>query len=108
MFLPLMTAAAADVSGTWKLEGEVAGVQISRMCALKQAEKKITGTCKGAMGEVTLAGEVDGKKVSFSYQADYQGQKLTVAYKGTLESDTLMKGDISADVATGSFKAEKQ
>ena len=102
--LPL---AAADVSGDWKLEGQLANVRITRTCALKQEGSKLSGKCKSAANEVELAGTVDGTSVTWKYATDYMGTKLTLTYQGSLESDMMMKGSIETTDVKGTFTATK-
>ena len=108
LLLLTLPAAAADISGTWKLEGNIADVRINRVCTIKQAGAKLTGACKNQMNELPLTGEVSGNNATWSYDADYQGQKLTLVFKGALEADTAIKGSITTEGASGSFTATKQ
>jgi len=101
-------AAAADLSGTWKLEGDVAGMHIDRTCAIKQADNKLSGSCKNQASEATLTGAVEGQTVTWKYQADYQGIQVTVAFAGTMQSETAIAGSIDAEGAPGKFTAKKQ
>jgi hypothetical protein len=110
--LPLLAllalpVAAANISGSWKLVGNIVDVHIDRVCTLKQVATKLTGTCKGPMNTITLTGEVEGNSITWTYVADYQGQKVTLVYKGILESDSI-KGTITTEGAMGSFTATKQ
>jgi len=104
----LARLAAADVSGEWKLEGEIAGVRISRVCALKQEGSKLSGKCKNPQNEVAIEGEVNDKSVTWRYDTDYMGTQLTLTYQGSLESASAIKGTIQAADVTGSFTATKQ
>jgi hypothetical protein len=106
--LALLPVVATDLTGNWKLEGDVADAHIDRMCTIKQAENKLSGTCKSKTNETALTGDVNGKKVTWQYQADYQGQKVTVVFDGTLDSNTAIIGTISAEGASGKFTAKKQ
>src|SRR5579864_109163 len=100
--------AAADISGAWKVEGEIADVHVNRVCTIKQTGAKLTGACKNQSNELAMTGEVNGDKVTWTYDSDYQGQKVTLVYKGTLGPDGAMKGSISTEGAEGSFTAKKQ
>jgi len=106
--LSILPAAAADVSGAWKLEGDVAGVHINRVCTIKQAANKITGACKNQTNEVPLTGEVNEDKVTWNYDVDYEGSKVTLVFKGTIEAGTSMKGKIETTGTSGEFTAKKQ
>ena len=99
--------AAADVSGSWKLDGHIEGVRINRICTLQQSGQKLDGKCKNATDEVVLAGEVDGNKVVWKYDVMYDGAKLTLTFSGTLEAAS-MKGSIETMGAKGDFTARKQ
>lgn len=103
--LPL---AAADVSGVWKVDGDIAGNPVKPSCTLKQEENKLSGVCKSELGDSPLKGEVDGKKVKFTYDVEFNGQKYTLAYVAELTSDTELKGTIDVGVAAGDFTAKKE
>jgi hypothetical protein len=103
-----LRVAAADISGTWKLDGNIANVHVDRICTITQVANKLTGHCKNPTSDVALTGEVDGSSVTWTYVADYEGQKLTLVYKGILESETAMKGTISTSGVSGDFTAKKQ
>ena len=60
LVLGTLPAAAADLSGAWKLEGDVAGMHIDRTCAIKQTDNKLSGSCKNQASESTLTGAVEG------------------------------------------------
>ena len=59
---------------------------------------------------MVLQGEVDGKSVTWKYGAPYQGTQIMLVFKGTLESDSEIKGTIAdADnTVRGSFRAKRQ
>ena len=50
----------------------------------------------GPQGAVKFTGKVDGKKLSWSYQMDYNGSPLTMNYEATLDSGK-MTGTVSVD-----------
>jgi hypothetical protein len=59
LMLPLATAsiAAADLSGKWTIDGDVAGNPVNLTCAVKQdADAKITGNCQVNGMEATEIG----------------------------------------------------
>jgi len=105
--ITVLPAAAADISGSWKLDGHLENVQIHRVCTLQQTDHKLSGKCKNATDEVVLAGEVDGNNVVWKYEVTYDGSKLTLTFNGTLESATV-KGSIETTGAKGDFTATKQ
>src|SRR5436190_23042483 len=109
--LAVIPAGAAEVGGVWHLVGHVADVNIDRVCTIKQAAGKIQGPCKNQMGETVLSGEVNGKNVTWKYEAKYEGATVVLLFKGALESDAGMTGSITAsdtagnNMTTGTFTA---
>lgn len=87
-------AQSVSVTGTWTIAANVAGNQSEQTCTFAQKDADLTGTCKGERGSVTIAGKVDGKTVSWQFDMDYEGQKLTPAYTGTLESADKIVGTV--------------
>jgi hypothetical protein len=105
--LTILPAAAADISGTWKLEGDIAGVHINRTCTIKQESTKISGSCKNQMNDLPLAGEVSGNDVTWHYETNYEGTNITLTFKGKLDGSSI-KGKIETEGAGGDFTATKQ
>lgn len=103
-----LPAAAADISGSWKLDGHIENVSISRVCTLQQTDHKLAGKCTNATNEVVLAGDVDGNKVVWKYDVMYEGTKMTLTFNGTLDSANAMKGSIETMGAKGDFTATRQ
>ena len=108
LVLWIVPAVAADVSGNWKVDGEVAGHAVDPFCTFRQQDQKLTGVCKSQAGESPLQGAVDGEKVTWQYDVDYNGQTYTLVFTGTLESEAAMKGAFSVGGTGGAFAAKKQ
>jgi len=102
-------AAVALLSGTWKIEADVAGETHTGTCNIEQAQEKLSGTCKLEHGEAALTGEVKGTTVTWSHKGEYNGEALTANYKGTVESPTTVKGDLDVQPfdVSGTFTATK-
>ena len=66
-------AQPVSLTGGWAITATVGGDESSPTCAFTQKDSELTGTCKGERGEVTIAGKVDGKNVSWKFQIDYEG-----------------------------------
>jgi hypothetical protein len=107
VFLAATPLIAADVTGHWSFDGEVEGRPVQLECDLKQDGAKLSGTCKTSAADVQLAGEVNDPKVRFSYSVDYQGSTYTLYYSGTLESPSLLKGEIGVAGTGGTFTAKR-
>jgi hypothetical protein len=88
----------ASLSGKWKLHSDIMGNESDIECTFTQKESDLGGTCATESGDQPLAGKIDGPKITWSYNAEYQGTALTVKYKGTLDSAaTKLSGTVSVD-----------
>src|SRR5215475_5436643 len=103
-----IAAFAADVSGKWTYEqpGRGGGPGRPVTLTLKQDVSKLTGSVPG-MGRGGDAppieiqnGKVDGDKVSFEVVREFQGNKMTSKYSGTVAGDE-MKLHIATDTPNG-------
>ena len=106
------TPAPASVAGAWKVTGDIMGYPVDTLCNFAQDGKKLTGTCKSA-GESKakdITGAVEEKKVTWSLKTDYNGQELTVTFKGALDNASQFKGDIDVQPlnVAGTFEAKKE
>ena len=72
-----------------------------------QAENKLTGTCKGQEKDVEITGSLDGNKVSWKYESDYNGTPLTLIYTATLDDSGKISGSVEVQPfsVTGDFTA---
>ena len=106
----LIAAGQSSVAGEWQIERSVGGTDSSQTCTFVQKDAELTGTCSTPAGAVQLTGKVDGKTVTWTVkQESSQGGTVTVAYKGTIETDTKMSGTVTAVEygIDGSFSATK-
>ena len=96
----------AGLSGKWKLHQSIAGNESDSDCTFTQKDNDLTGSCGGGEKTIKISGKVDGKKVSWSYNSDYNGTPLTVKFSGTLDSGKIT-GEVEVDPfsATGDFTA---
>ena len=63
-------AQPVSLTGAWAVTATVSGNESSQTCAFTQKDTELTGTCKGERGEVTIAGKVDGKNVTWKFQIE--------------------------------------
>ncbi|HTS60569.1 MAG TPA: hypothetical protein VMH28_01020 [Candidatus Acidoferrales bacterium] len=85
-----MTAAAADVAGTWKASLETPNGTIQNTFVFKVDGGKLTGTVTGQAGEAPIAdGKVEGDNVSFTVKRDTPNGELVLNYKGTISGDDM-------------------
>ncbi len=97
ILLPL-AAHAADISGTWKaaFDTQIGKQEYTYTFAVKGTQ--LTGKAKSANGDVDLQeGKVEGDKVSFVENLDYQGMPLKITYTGTIVTANEIK--FTRDVA---------
>ena len=98
-----------ELTGNWKITGDVQGNPINDACALVQTDAKLSGSCMMGGKQYDATGTVDGKKVTFKHGGDYNGDPLTLTYSGALTDDGSIAGSIVIDPMNvdGSFSAKK-
>jgi hypothetical protein len=107
-------ADAASTTGLWKIEGNMMGQPVRMMCALTEANHKLSGVCSGAQDGYAahkIAGTVKAQKVEFYFQTAFGGNPLTMIVSGTLNEDrTKMDGDMDVEpmAVGGLFSAVKE
>jgi len=87
----IAAAPSADISGTWgtSFESQV-GTQ-TYTYEIKVEGNTLTGHAKSNLGEGDVSGTVDGDKVTFVENLDYQGQALAITYTGQIVSADEIK-----------------
>ncbi len=102
-------APSADISGTWttSFDSQV-GVQTYTYTFTLSGET-LTGHAKSNLGEGDLRGSVDGDKVTFVENLNYQGQMLAITYTGQIVSadEIKFKRDV-AGAGGEEFTAKRQ
>jgi hypothetical protein len=83
--------AADDPTGTWKWTASLGGQDREQTLTLKLEGDKLTGSMPGRDNAVTQISDASFKdnKVSFSVTREFNGQKRTTKYNGTLSGDTI-------------------
>jgi hypothetical protein len=91
LFLGLaVSALAADISGQWTATFNTQVGEQHYVYTFKVDGEKLTGTAKSDNGSSEIQnGTVKGDDVSFVENLDYQGQKLTITYKGKIQGDEI-------------------
>ncbi|MBV8834435.1 MAG: hypothetical protein JO108_34995 [Acidobacteriaceae bacterium] len=105
---------AADVTGKWTYEmpGRDGNTMTGTM-NLKADGSKLTGTISGPRGETEISdGKIDGDNVSFNVVREFNGNKMTLNYKGKVEGDTIhftmkMEGGRMGNGAGREFDAKR-
>ncbi len=107
MALAAMPALASDLSGTWNVELDIAGMLFKPVLELKHEGAELTGTIKTGDESMPVKGSVDGEAVKFEYDTVYEGQTYHLIYTGKLDGDSTIKGETDATAAVGTFVAKK-
>lgn len=105
----MVAADAPSVAGTWKMHTNIAGNENDQECTFTQKDNTLGGTCKGEKGDLPVKGNVDGRKVAWQYDVDYNGSTLTLVFTGTLDPPAKITGTIEVQPmgVPGDFTAVK-
>jgi hypothetical protein len=89
--LMAVSAFAADVSGKWTGEMPGRGGQARPVTlTLKADGGSLSGTMGGGQNEAPISdGKVDGDNVSFKVVREFNGNSMTMLYKGMVSGDDL-------------------
>ena len=112
------TASAADFSGTWSASavfeqnGQIA-YTTTPVCTFQQSGSRISGTCKGPNALGPAVGTADGATISWQWTAtaNATGRTGVSTWKGTLDSDGVIRGHMSGAAkpgVTAPFTAQRQ
>ena len=81
-------AASADASGTWTATFDTQIGEQSYTYEFEVDGMTLTGIAKSANGETEITeGKVDGDRISFVENLNFQGMELEITYTGTMTSD---------------------
>ena len=103
-----LAAGVTSLSGQWSVHNTIAGNESDQECKFVQQDNAITGSCKSAEGkDLAVTGTVDGKKVTWKYDSDFNGTALTLTYTATLEDSGKIAGGVEVQPfgVTGDFTA---
>src|SRR5436305_4671174 len=89
------TLAGADISGAWLVTGSAIGFPVTTACSIRQQDRILTGDClSNKTGPTKLTGNLEGQKITFHYDFRFEGESMTIAYDGVVESPTGMRGSM--------------
>jgi hypothetical protein len=90
--------AAEDATGTWKWSATFGNNTIESTLKLKQEGEKLTGVYVGRNNTESPIeeGTIKDNQLSFKIVREFNGNKFTMKYSGTLSGDTI-KGKTSFD-----------
>jgi len=89
--LTLWTSFAADIDGKWTAQIEGRRGTQTEVLMLKATDNGLTGSLQGGQrGPVEISnGAIDGANISFNVVREFQGNKITQEYKGTVSGNEL-------------------
>ena len=108
---PVEAAPPQTATGTWKVDADFQGTAAQLTCTLKQDGKTLTGTCTTEDAKVNpIKGEVNEHGLTWHFDAEYQGQPITVTMTARIVPDGTMQGEASVAplAADGTFTATRQ
>ena len=101
------SALAADVTGNWNLTVETQRGTQNPTMSLTQKGEEVTGTYKGARGEMPVKGTCKGNDLKLSYTISMQGNEMTINYEGVVAGDTITGKVVMGQMGEGKFSAKK-
>jgi hypothetical protein len=99
LLLVVRSTQAEDATGTWKWSVTINNNTRESTAKLKQDGEKLTGVYIGGQNNTETPieeGAVKDNNVSFKVVREFNGNKFTMKYSGTLTGDTI-KGKTSFD-----------
>ena len=98
---------AATMTGTWAFEVTHSAGTSTPTVTITQTGEKLSGKYVGTYGESVLTGSIKDNKFSFSVEVGTE-QKVTLAYTGTLDGDTV-KGNVTmGEMGEGTFTGKRK
>jgi opacity protein-like surface antigen len=106
--LTAATVFAADVAGTWNVDGDVVGNPVKFTTVWKQDGEKLSGTATLEGKDVPVTGSVKDNAVSFEFDNEHEGTTYHLVFTGTIAEDGALKGSIAVAGVEGTFTAKKE
>jgi hypothetical protein len=102
-----LAAGAPNLTGKWSIHNSVAGSESDAVCTFVQTDTKLSGSCKGTEKDLPLTGSIDGNKVTWKYDSEYNGSPISLTYTGTVDDAGKIAGNVDVDPfsVTGDFTA---
>jgi len=108
LFAPSAFAAGApSLTGQWSVHNSISGSESDQECKFVQTDNKLAGSCKSNEKEVQVTGALDGNKVTWKYDSEYNGTPLTLTYTATLDDSGKIAGSVEVQPfgVSGDFTA---
>jgi hypothetical protein len=93
--LATLAAKGSPVEGTWTIHANLAGHESTITCMFSVDERQLKGSCQSPeSSQLVVTGEINGNAVTWRYDSEWYGQKLTLVFAGTIRSDEKLGGSI--------------
>ncbi len=104
---PSQQKPAPTMTGTWAFEVTHSAGTSTPTVTITQTGEKLSGKYVGTYGESVLTGTIKDNKFSFNVDVGTE-QKVTLAYTGTLDGDTV-KGNVTmGEMGEGTFTGKRK
>jgi len=90
--LTAVTVLAADVAGTWNVDGDVVGNAIKFTTVLKQDGETLSGTATVEGKDTPVTGTVKAKAITFGFDNNHEGTTYHPVSTGTLADNGGLRG----------------
>lgn len=101
-------AGTPNLTGNWTLHNNVAGNESDQPCKFVLTDNKLRGSCKSQDDkDLAVTGTLEGNKLTFTYDSDYNGTALTLSYTATLDDSGKIAGkfEVQPFGVSGDFTA---
>ena len=102
-----LAAGSPSIAGQWKIHNNIAGNESDQECTFTVADNKVTGSCTTDDKPVDITGSIDGNKVIWKYDSEYNGTPLTLTYTAMLGDMGKITGVVEVEPfgVSGEFSA---
>lgn len=99
----------ASLTGEWRVRGNIQGQPVNVKLTLIQAGNQLSGSGYVGPKQYPLIGSVDGNRVAFAHDSQYQDQTFTILWTGTIEENGTItgRGNFQPLGLTGTFTASR-
>ncbi len=101
------SAAAADVSGEWKISLDFLFGDAEHIAVFEQNGDELSGIYKGEFKEGRLRGRMNGNTIEFTGFLKHEASSLSYHYTGTVSGNTMTGTVEMGEYWSASWKAVK-
>jgi hypothetical protein len=102
-------SAPAPLTGEWRVTGNIQGQPVNVKLNLIQTGNQLAGSGSVGPKKYPLIGSIDGSKVAFAHDSEYQEQIFTILWTGSIEENGTItgRGNFQPLGLTGTFTARR-